>query len=150
MFGRKPKDVDNPDPPQTEVAAAEQPQSPVPVEDQKSFWAKLLPVMACGAGLFSDGYINNVRFPISQLNSSVWLTWTAQVIGSVVTVLAIEYGDVWANSNAKHYLGDIAFAGTVVGQLGFGYLYVCSREKERKGVSSHLGVQKGEGCCGEI
>lgn len=67
MFGRKSKDVDNPDPPQTEVDAAEQPQSPAPVEDQKSFWAKLLPVMACGAGLFSDGYINNVSFLISRL-----------------------------------------------------------------------------------
>lgn len=28
---------------------------------QKSFWTTILPVMACGAGLFSDGYINNVR-----------------------------------------------------------------------------------------
>jgi hypothetical protein len=45
-----------------------------------------------------------------------------QVIGSVVTILAIQYGDVWKSSNAKHYLGDIAFAGTVVGQLVFGYL----------------------------
>jgi len=45
-----------------------------------------------------------------------------QVIGSVVTILSIKYGEVWANSNAKHYLGDIAFAGTVVGQLLFGYL----------------------------
>lgn len=45
-----------------------------------------------------------------------------QVIGSVVTILALEYGDVWKNSTAKHYLGDIAFAGTVVGQLAFGYL----------------------------
>lgn len=52
----------------------------------------------------------------SQANES------EQVIGSVVTILAIQYGDVWANSNAKHYLGDIAFAGTVVGQLVFGYL----------------------------
>ncbi len=31
----------------------------------------LVPVMACGAGLFSDGYINNVRmgpFPTPRLN----------------------------------------------------------------------------------
>jgi hypothetical protein len=26
----------------------------------KGFWERLWPVMACGAGLFSDGYINNV------------------------------------------------------------------------------------------
>jgi hypothetical protein len=29
---------------------------------------------------------------------------------------------VWKYSNAKHYVGDIAFVGTVVGQLAFGYL----------------------------
>ncbi|KAH6617030.1 major facilitator superfamily domain-containing protein [Chaetomium tenue] len=74
-----------------------------PPTEKKSLWKSILPVMACGAGLFSDGYINNV-------------------IGSVVTILAIQYGDVWKASNAKHYLGDIAFAGTVVGQLVFGYL----------------------------
>lgn len=27
---------------------------------QKSFWNRLWPVIACGAGLFSDGYLNNV------------------------------------------------------------------------------------------
>ncbi|KAK0617061.1 major facilitator superfamily domain-containing protein [Immersiella caudata] len=70
---------------------------------QQSFGKAILPVIACGAGLFSDGYINNV-------------------IGSVLTILALQYGDVWKNSTAKHYLPDIAFAGTVVGQLVFGYL----------------------------
>jgi len=30
-------------------------------EVPKSRWERLWPVMACGAGLFSDGYINNVR-----------------------------------------------------------------------------------------
>ncbi|KAL1841875.1 hypothetical protein VTJ49DRAFT_6474 [Mycothermus thermophilus] len=44
------------------------------------------------------------------------------VIGSVVTILAIQYGDVWNSSNAKQVMGSIAFAGTVVGQLVFGYL----------------------------
>ncbi len=34
----------------------------------------------------------------------------------------MQYGDVWQTSTARHYLGDIAFAGTVVGQLVFGYL----------------------------
>lgn len=28
---------------------------------QKSFFQAALPVFACGAGLFSDGYVNNVR-----------------------------------------------------------------------------------------
>ncbi|KAK3899351.1 major facilitator superfamily domain-containing protein [Staphylotrichum tortipilum] len=89
-----------PDPTADEAQLAEQ----QPLEEaKKSFWATLMPVVACGAGLFSDGYINNV-------------------IGSVVTILAIQYTDVWKTSNAKHYLGDIAFAGTVVGQLVFGYL----------------------------
>ncbi|EGO54126.1 hypothetical protein NEUTE1DRAFT_87233 [Neurospora tetrasperma FGSC 2508] len=69
----------------------------------KTNWKNLIPVIACGAGLFSDGYINNV-------------------IGSVVTILDREYQEVWRNSNAKKYVGDIAFAGTVVGMLLFGYL----------------------------
>ncbi|KAK3316389.1 major facilitator superfamily domain-containing protein [Apodospora peruviana] len=74
-----------------------------PLEQARPFWKAIIPVIACGAGLFSDGYINNV-------------------IGSVITILAIQYGDVWKTSNAKRVLGAIAFAGTVVGQLAFGYL----------------------------
>ncbi|KAL1840446.1 hypothetical protein VTK73DRAFT_3752 [Phialemonium thermophilum] len=74
-----------------------------PLEQAQSFRSAIMPVMACGAGLFSDGYINNV-------------------IGSVSTILAKEYGDVYNNSNAKKYVSDIAFAGTVVGQLIFGWL----------------------------
>jgi hypothetical protein len=27
---------------------------------QRNSWKKLTPVIACGAGLFSDGYLNNV------------------------------------------------------------------------------------------
>ncbi|KAK4189392.1 major facilitator superfamily domain-containing protein [Podospora australis] len=80
-------------------------------QPELSFWKKILPVMACGAGLFSDGYINNVEAHCHD-----------QVIGSVLTILAKEYKEVWTNSTAKHYLPDIAFAGTVVGQLAFGYL----------------------------
>lgn len=62
-----------------------------------------LPVVACGAGLFSDGYINNV-------------------IGSVGTILALKYGDQWTKSNAKSVVSAIVFAGTVLGQLVFGFL----------------------------
>ena len=38
-------------------------------EVPKSRWERLWPVMACGAGLFSDGYINNVMhsFHAAQL-----------------------------------------------------------------------------------
>ncbi|KAH6617845.1 major facilitator superfamily domain-containing protein [Chaetomium sp. MPI-SDFR-AT-0129] len=89
---------------ETRAVEKQHQQEEVPVATvKKSFWKALLPVIACGAGLFSDGYINNV-------------------IGSVVTILAIQYGDAWKTSNAKNYLSDIAFAGTVVGQLAFGYL----------------------------
>ncbi|KAI0174545.1 major facilitator superfamily domain-containing protein [Pestalotiopsis sp. NC0098] len=74
-----------------------------PAIDQKPFWEAIWPVLACGAGLFSDGYINNV-------------------IGSVSTVLSYEYGDLYSNSSAKKNVSAIAFAGTVVGQLFFGFL----------------------------
>ncbi|KHN94423.1 MFS phospholipid transporter Git1 [Metarhizium album ARSEF 1941] len=69
----------------------------------KTFWQAAMPVFACGAGLFSDGYINNV-------------------IGSVNTVLGIQYGPLYKDSQAAKYVADIAFAGTVVGQLLFGFL----------------------------
>lgn len=65
-----------------------------PAIDQKPFWEAIWPVLACGAGLFSDGYINNV-------------------IGSVSTVLSYEYGDLYSNSSAKKNVSAIAFAGTV-------------------------------------
>ncbi|KAK0640878.1 major facilitator superfamily domain-containing protein [Cercophora newfieldiana] len=97
MFGQKKNEP--PSPPE-EVDCDE---SAITLEQSQSFGKAILPVIACGAGLFSDGYINNV-------------------IGSVVTILALQYGDMWKDSNAKHYLPDIAFAGTVVGQLAFGYL----------------------------
>ncbi|ORY61277.1 major facilitator superfamily domain-containing protein [Pseudomassariella vexata] len=98
MFGRKKKEEEEEEPvaQDTNIEAA-------PAIDQKPFWQAIWPVLACGAGLFSDGYINNV-------------------IGSVSTVLLYEYGDTYSNSNAKTYVSDIAFAGTVVGQLVFGYL----------------------------
>ena len=34
---------------------------------QKSLFKRALPVFACGAGLFSDGYINNVSVSVNQL-----------------------------------------------------------------------------------
>lgn len=38
----------------------------------KNRWERLWPVMACGAGLFSDGYINNV----SELQCDTFLLLT--------------------------------------------------------------------------
>ncbi|KAF5000521.1 hypothetical protein FGRMN_1688 [Fusarium graminum] len=77
----------------------------VPRDDipQRPWIETVLPVFACGAGLFSDGYINNV-------------------IGSVNTVLKRQYGDVYTSSTAFKFVSDIAFVGTVVGQLVFGFL----------------------------
>lgn len=72
-------------------------------ENNKSFMQSILPVFACGSGLFSDGYVNNV-------------------IGSVSTVLSRQFGDVYTESTAISNVSSIAFAGTVVGQLFFGYL----------------------------
>jgi len=96
-------------------------ESAIALEQPQSFGKAILPVIACGAGLFSDGYINNVSCLHSRLSSKLTCL---QVIGSVITIFAMQYGDQWKTSTAKHYLPDIAFAGTVVGQLAFGYLYV--------------------------
>lgn len=89
------------DPSQEASDALDDPASATP-SDRRPFAQAIWPVMACGAGLFSDGYINNV-------------------IGSVSVALKYEYGALWTGSNAYHYVSDIAFAGTVVGMLVFGY-----------------------------
>ncbi|TVY84538.1 Major glycerophosphoinositol permease GIT3 [Lachnellula suecica] len=72
-------------------------------EVPKSRWERIWPAMACGSGLFSDGYINNV-------------------IGSVSTCLETLYGDAYTKSSAQKNITAITFAGTVLGQLVFGYL----------------------------
>ena len=69
----------------------------------KGRWERTWPTIACGAGLFSDGYLNGV-------------------IGSVSTMLALIYGDEYTKSSAKSAIPSIAFAGTVVGHLFFGVL----------------------------
>lgn len=74
-----------------------------PLDQAQPQSSSLLPVFACGAGLFSDGYVNNV-------------------IGSVSTLLAKQYGDAYSASSAISNVSSIAFAGTIVGQLFFGYL----------------------------
>ncbi|TQV94685.1 MFS phospholipid transporter [Cordyceps javanica] len=70
---------------------------------RKTWAAAMMPVFACGSGLFSDGYINNV-------------------IGSVNTILTRQYDVVYTESSAYQYVASIAFAGIVVGQLLFGFL----------------------------
>ncbi|ODV91848.1 hypothetical protein CANCADRAFT_23711 [Tortispora caseinolytica NRRL Y-17796] len=72
-----------------------------PVKDtrvRKHIWS----IIGSGAGLFSDGYVNNI-------------------IGSVNTILNILYPKEYAESSAVSNVSSIAFAGTVLGQLVFGY-----------------------------
>ncbi|KAH7127166.1 major facilitator superfamily domain-containing protein [Dendryphion nanum] len=69
---------------------------------EKSRWERLWPVIACGAGLFSDGYLNNI-------------------IGPVNTMLKRIYPAEFVNSSAQANVSSITFAGTVVGMLFFGF-----------------------------
>ncbi|QSS57909.1 glycerophosphoinositol permease [Histoplasma capsulatum var. duboisii H88] len=80
------------------------PTVPDKLEDTtESRWERSWPVIAGGAGLFSDGYLNNI-------------------IGSVNTVLRILYPVAYTKSAAVKNVPSIAFAGTVVGQLLFGVI----------------------------
>lgn len=75
----------------------------VPIDaTEKSFWERIWPSLACGAGLFSDGYLQSV-------------------IGPANTILNKLYPDSYANSRAAQNVSSIAFAGTVLGQLIFGF-----------------------------
>lgn len=65
----------------------------------KNLW----PAFISGAGLFSDGYVNNS-------------------IGTVTTCLSLIYGTTYTDSPAISNISAIAFAGTVLGQLSFGYI----------------------------
>jgi MFS family permease len=96
----------------------------VPLEDSgKSRWERLWPVIACGAGLFSDGYLNAVSSHEHFHSESCWmLTFLAnQIIGSVSTMLKKIYGAEFSNSAAVANINSITFAGTVLGMLFFGY-----------------------------
>ncbi|KAF2760340.1 MFS general substrate transporter [Pseudovirgaria hyperparasitica] len=72
------------------------------VDTEKGRWERMWPVIACGAGLFSDGYLNGV-------------------IGSVSTMLSNIYPTTYKNSPAQRNVGSLAFAGTVMGMLFFGW-----------------------------
>ncbi|AMD21658.1 HFL198Wp [Eremothecium sinecaudum] len=67
-------------------------------ESQNKWWA----IAVTGTGLFSDGYVNSS-------------------IGLASTMLAKIYGDQYSKSQAISYITSISFAGTVLGQLSFGY-----------------------------
>ncbi|KAK6371283.1 glycerophosphoinositol permease [Exophiala oligosperma] len=69
----------------------------------KGRWERTWPVLAAGAGLFSDGYLNNLS--------------------------AASYPKEYANSAAQQNVSSITFAGTVLGMLIFGY---CSDYFSRK------------------
>ncbi|KAL5635012.1 hypothetical protein ACGC1H_002893 [Rhizoctonia solani] len=60
-------------------------------------------IFACGTALFSDGYANGV-------------------IGNVNTILRRLYPDTIARHDYGTTLASLAFAGTIVGMLSFGYL----------------------------
>ncbi|GMG40497.1 unnamed protein product [Ambrosiozyma monospora] len=64
---------------------------------EKSYW----PIFTAGAGLFSDGYVNN----------------SISTAGSCLKKL---YGDQYTKSNAQKNVSSIVFVGTVIGQLSFG------------------------------
>ncbi|QRG40971.1 hypothetical protein FDK38_005465 [Candidozyma auris] len=65
----------------------------------KNLW----PAFTAGAGLFSDGYVNNS-------------------VATVNICLKIIYGDKYTSSTAISNVTSIAFAGIVAGQLSFGYI----------------------------
>jgi MFS family permease len=73
-----------------------------PENSSKSRWERTWPTIACGAGLFSDGYLQSV-------------------IGPVNTCLRNIYGKRYTDSPAQQNVTSVAFAGTVLGQLVFGY-----------------------------
>ena len=72
------------------------------MDENKTTWKRLMPAAACGAGLFSDGYLQ-------------------AVIGPVNTILQTLYPVTYGESSAVSNVTSIAFAGTVLGQLIFGY-----------------------------
>ncbi|SCU89002.1 LANO_0D03664g1_1 [Lachancea nothofagi CBS 11611] len=68
-------------------------------DKRNNYWA----IVTTGAGLFSDGYVNNS-------------------ISTVNVCLSMIYKDQYKNSHALQNVSSIAFVGTVVGQLVFGYV----------------------------
>ncbi|TVY35379.1 Glycerophosphocholine permease [Lachnellula occidentalis] len=87
LFGTKDEVADPPIDSDSASLANGDPLAEIP----KSRWERIWPAMACGSGLFSDGYINNI------------------------------YGTAYTGNSSQKNVSAITFAGTVVGQLIFGY-----------------------------
>ena len=133
LFSRQPKDIDS-SPERDEVAVHGKPLE----NHEKGRWERSWPTIACGAGLFSDGYLNgyavySLSSPYDEARAHVSLpslSWTCldtditrphRVIGQVNTILSSLYSTQYTHSTAQSNVNAIAFAGTVVGQLFFGY-----------------------------
>lgn len=103
MADKHPAEAIEPSPSPKDAPSNEPETALPPLENtSKSRWERSWPTIACGAGLFSDGYLQSV-------------------IGPVNTALKTIYGDRYTQSSAQQNVTSIAFAGTVVGQLAFGY-----------------------------
>ena len=72
-------------------------------------------IIACGFALMSDGTTssNMLVIPAGYLNS---------VMGTVNTILGVIYPDIYPNSSYSQNINSIVFAGTILGQLAFGYI----------------------------
>ncbi|KAK9899730.1 MFS general substrate transporter [Cystobasidium minutum MCA 4210] len=64
---------------------------------------KIATVFACGSALFSDGYVNAASGPVRY-------------------ILSTMYPEQWSAKNNSKLFSSMVFAGTVLGQLVFGYL----------------------------
>ena len=91
-------------------------------EISKSRWERLWPTIACGAGLFSDGYLNSYAALSPHVRTNCADPFSGRVIGQVNTILGNIYPTQYKNSSAQRNVASIAFAGTVIGQLFFGWM----------------------------
>src|SRR5277367_2218967 len=73
-------------------------------------------VIACGFALMSDGIL------VSHVLMLTALGYLNSVMGTVNTILGLVYPDIYPNSTYSQNISSIVFAGTVLGQLSFGYM----------------------------
>lgn len=74
------------------------------VAPEKSFLKRITPVIACGAGLFSDGYLNQIISPVNTIFSEYLYPY--------------EY----THSSAQSNVAALVFVGEVLGIWFFGYI----------------------------
>ena len=96
----------------------------VPVNPAKSRWERSWPTIACGAGLFSDGYLNGFVPVLGRISYAEHMADYEfhRVIGQVNTILKLLYKKQYTASTAQQNVTSIAFVGAVVGQLFFGWM----------------------------